>query len=401
MSLQTPTTAELTANIISQLEINLNQSIPLLPKSFLRVLAKTLAAVFILLYKYAGFTFQQMFVATATIEETEINGQFISPLIAWGRLIGVGDPTAATNAELTIEITVENQVGSLPAGTQLINSSNGVTYITLAEVLLDAATVFVDIRAVSDQAGGGGAGAIGNLEIGAIVSFANPLPNVARNAEVTAQVVTGADAEDTEVYRQRVIDRFQKRPQGGALADYEIWGEEVEGIINIYPYTGNDPGEVDVYAEATVASSGSADGIPTAPQLQAVSDSIELDENGKATRRPANALVNVFAITRTGFDTVVEGLNVDDAATVQLNITDAITEFFLDAAPFVDGLTIPPRKDRITQSALIGLVSDIVDAANGTFLTVTFDATGGGGSLPLYILSQGEKSKSTGTTFIA
>jgi uncharacterized phage protein gp47/JayE len=400
MSLQTPTTAEISANIIAQLEATLNQTIPLFPKSFLRVLAKTLAAVFILLYKYGGFTFLQIFVSTASINETTVNGIKISPLIAWGRLIGVGDPTAATQAELLIDITVENQVGSLPSGSQLINADNGVTYITIGAVLLDAATVQATIRAVSDQAGGGGAGAIGNLEPGDIVSFANPLANVARDAVVDSQVVTGADGEDTEVYRQRIIDRFQKRPQGGATADYEIWGEEVAGIVNIFPYTGNDPGEVDVYVEATVASSGDPDGIPTSTQLQAVADSIELDENGLATRRPANAFVNVFPITRTGFDTVVSDLSVDNPSQVQSDITDAITEFFLAAEPFVDGLTIAPRKDRITRSALIGLIEDIVTSVNGTFTTVTFAPTGVGGSIELYILGQGEKAKSTGTTFI-
>lgn len=401
MSLITPTTKEISDNIIAQLESTLNQTIPLLPKSFLRVLSKALAAVFVLLYKYGGFIFLQMFVSTASIKDTLINGVVVSPLKAWGRLIGVGDPVPATQAELNIDITVENQVGSLPAGsTQFINSSNGVTYSLKTEVLLDAATVPAVIIAVSDQVDGGGAGAIGNLEPGDIVSFANPLANVASDAVVVSQAVTGADAESTEAYRQRVVDRFQKTPQGGAYADYEQWGEEVAGIINTYPYTASDPGEVDVYAEATVESSGDPDGIPTGAQLQAVADSIELDDNGLASRRPANALVNVFAITRTGFDTVVSGLTVDNPASVQADITAAILQFFLDAEPFIDGLTIPPRKDIITRSNLIALVDGIVSAANGTFGTVTFDTSGGGGSLDQYILQEGEKAKSTGTSYI-
>ena len=393
MSLQTPTTAEISANIIAQLEATLNQTIPLLPKSFLRVLSKALGAVFILLYKYGGFMFLQMFVATAQNKDTIVNGTVINPLVFWGRLIGIGDPVAATQAELLIDVTVENQTGSLPSGSQLINADNGVTYITIGAVLLDAATVQATIRAVADQTDGGGAGAIGNLEPADIVSFANPLPNVARDAVVDSQIVTGADAESTAAYRQRVIDRFQARPQGGAYADYRIWGEEVAGIINIYPYTG-DPGEVDVYAEATVASSGSADGIPTGAQLTAVADSIELDDNGLASRRPANAFVNVIAITRSGFDTVVDGLVVDNIAQVQADIEAALIQYYLAAEPFVDGLTIPPRKDRITNSAITGLVEDIVTAANGVFTGVTFDVTGVGGSLSLYILQQGEKAKS-------
>lgn len=393
MSVTTPTTQQISDNIIAQLEASLSQTIPLLPKAFLRVLSKALAGVFILLYKYAGFMFLQMFVRTASYAETEINGVLVNPLLEWGRLIGVGDPVAATQAELLIDVTVENQTGSLPAGSQLVGPGNGVTYITLASVLLNAATVQVTIRASSDQQGGGGAGVIGNLDPGDTVSFANPLANVARNATVDSQTVTGADAEAWEVYRQRVIDRFQKQPQGGAYADYELWGEEAAGIVNVYPYTGDNPGQVDVYVEATVASSGDPDGIPTAAQLQAVLDLINYNSGGLATRRPADALVNAIAITRVGFDVTVDGLAVDSLADVQDQITAALTEYFLAAEPYIDGLSIPPRRDRITQSAVIGLVEDIVTANNGTFTTATFDEAGLGGSLDLYVLQQGEKAK--------
>lgn len=396
MSLSTPTTKELSDNIIAQLEASLNQTIPLLPKSFNRVLAKTLAAVFIILYKYGGSIFLNMFVATASAKDTVILGVTVNPLTFWGRLIldSNPDPVSATQAELLIDITVENQTGTLDTNTQLINSGNGVTYITIGSILLDAPVVQATIRAVSDQAGGGGAGAIGNLSPGAIVSFANPIANVARDAVVNSQLVTGANGETTEAYRQRIIDRFQKQPQGGAYSDYELWGEEIAGIINVYPYTGNTPGQVDCYVEATVESSGDPDGIPTTAQLQAVLDSINLDQSGLATRRPANALANTIAITRKGFNVEVFGVAADNLAEVQSQIDDAIVEYFLNAEPFLDGLTIPPRLDRLTRSGLIGLVNDIVAAVNGTFTTVTFaDASLPAVDLEIYILQQGEKSK--------
>ena len=393
MSLTTPTTKEINANIIAQLEASLNQTIPLLPKSFLRVLAKALAGVFILLYKYGGFIFLQMFVASASDQDTMVNGEVVNPLKFWGRLIGIGDPTPATNAELLIDITVTNQTGTLPSGTQLVNSGNGVTYITIGAVALDAALVQATVRAVSDQAGGGGAGVIGNLDPGAIVSFANPLANVDRNAVVDSQVVTGANAESTEAYRQRIIDRFQKRPQGGAYADYEQWGEEAAGIINVYPYTG-DPGEVNVYSEATPESSGNPDGIPTVAQLQAVLDLINFDSNGLASRRNANAFVNSLPITRTSFDVTVSGISgVDDLATVQSTVTTALTEYFLSVEPFIAGLTIPPRNDQITRTRVSAIVEDIVTAAGGTFTSAVFFETGSPGSLTAYVLGEGEKAK--------
>lgn len=394
MSLITPTTAEINANIIAQLEASLNQTIPLLPKAFNRVLAKALSGVFILLYKYGGFIFLQIFVQTASDQDTVVNGETINPLKFWGRLIGVGDPTAATNAELLIDITVTNQTGSLPSGTQLVNANNGVTYITIGSVLLNAATVQATIQAVSDQAGGGGAGVIGNLDPGAIVTFANPLANVDRSAVVDSQVVTGANGESTEVYRQRIIDRFQKRPQGGAYADYEIWGEEAAGIINVYPYTSTSPGQVDVFSEATVESSGSPDGIPTAAQLQNVLDLINFDSNGLAFRRNANAFVNSLAITRTGFDVTVTGIaGVSDLAQVQSDVSDAAVEYFASVEPFIAGLTVPPRNDQLTRTRLSAIVEDIVTAAGGTFTSAIFNTTGTPGSLAAYVLGEGEKAK--------
>lgn len=398
MSLATPTTKEISDNIIAQLEASLSQTVPLLPKAFLRVLARALAGVFVLLYKYGGFMFLQTFVRTATISDTTVNGRIVSPLKEWGRLIGVGDPAAATNAELLIDITVENQTGFLPSNTQLLNSDNGVTYITIGSVALTAATVQATIRAVSDQSGGGGRGAIGNLDAGATVSFANPLANVSRNASVVSQVVTASDGETTDAYRQRVIDRFQKRPHGGAYSDYELWGEEPAGIINVYPYTGS-PGEVDVYVEATVSSSGSADGIPTTAQLQEVYEAIQLDSSGIASRRPANAFVNVYSITRTAFDVGVVGLTVDDEAQTQADITAAVEDYFRNAAPYIAGLSVPPRLDIISRAAVGGIVSDVVSAAGGYFSSVIVRDSGGT-AVELYALGEGEKAKASTVTFL-
>ena len=51
MATQTPTTKELSASIVGAIEAQIGQSVPLLPKAFIRVLAKVLAATFVTLYK--------------------------------------------------------------------------------------------------------------------------------------------------------------------------------------------------------------------------------------------------------------------------------------------------------------------------------------------------------------
>lgn len=396
-SIAAPTTAEISANIVAQIEASLGQSVPLLPKAFIRVLAKALGAVFILLYKYGGFIALQQFVATASDQPTEINGKTVVPLTEWGRLIGVGDPTPATQAELVVDITVTNQVGILAAGTQLVGETNGVTYITIGAVDLNAPTVQATIRASSDQAGGAGRGEIGNLDAGAIVNFANPLANVLRATTVDSQAVTGADAETTANYRRRIIDAFSARPQGGAYADYRIWGAAVEGVAQVYPYTG-EPGEVDVFVE----SSTEPDGIPTQAQLDAVSDAIELDDAGLATRRPAGALVNTLAISRTGWVVTVSSLFVPGSlGDAQIRITQAVESYFLDREPFIVGLDFPPRKDLITQSGVTGAVEDVVTALNGSFGEVSIAKTSNPGTpIQQDALAEGEKAKADSVSFV-
>lgn len=392
MSLATPTTRDLSDQIVAQIAASLSQSVPLLPKAFVRVLAWAIAGAIVLVYKYAGFIFLQMFVAHASAEETTVNGKTLIPLVEWGVLLGVGRPNAATKAELLIAVSVTDQTGSLPSGTQLLYAPTRVVYVTTADVAKDAPTIQVTIRAASDDAGGDGSGDIGNLQPDDIVSFASTPAGVATDAVVVSQSVTAADSEDSEVYRQRVIRHVQRRPQGGAYADYQGWAEEVEGIVHAYPYAG-DPGEVDVHCEATEESSGSADGIPTGAQLTAVAESIELEESGLATRRPVGAAVNVLAITRTEFDVQVSGLD-PDTAEIQASIEDGIDEYLRAREPFIVGLSVLPRDDRVTEAAVGGIVDDIVSAYGATVTTV--ELTPG----PAYTLGPGEKAKLGTVTYV-
>lgn len=380
--------ATITATIISQIEAQTGQT--LVARAFSRLLAKALAGVFVLLYKYSGWATLQTFVRTAGFAPVTINGVTLRPLVEWGRLAGVSDPTAATACELTVDFTVLNQTGSLPAGTQLVGPSNGVTYVLLTGVTLNAATVTGTVRAVADQAGGGGVGAQGNLEPGDELSFASPPANVDRVAVVASQTVTGADAESADDYRARVLDRFQKRPQGGAYADYEAWAEEVAGISRAYPYAGA-PGQVVVYVEATVASSGDPDGIPTNAQLAAVAASIELDDDGLATRRPIGALVTVQPISRRPFDVTIEGLQADDVPSTLAEAEAALSLWFSTREPFIEGLSLPPRRDRITAGAVGGVVADTVESRGGTYTGVVLSSFGA--PLDYYELAAGELAK--------
>jgi uncharacterized phage protein gp47/JayE len=393
MALVTPTTQAIANNVIGQLETAISQTIPLLPKSFSRVLAKVIAAVYVVLYKYAGFSLLQQFVSSASFEETEVNGQILRPLVEWGRLVGVGDPLPATQAQLTLSVTVLSMVGSLPGGTQLLYAPTGVVYLTTAAVPLSSPTITVTALASSDQDNGDGSGTIGNLEPGQILQFAGSPPHVATNATVTGSAVVGADGESEDVYRARVLRRFQRRPQGGAYADYRAWGTELAGIRNVFPYTGNLPGQVDVYVEA---ESG-PDGIPDGSQLTQVRAYIDFDPSeappptGLANRRPANAAVNVLAITRTGFDVDITGFDAVDPVAVLASIELGVDEFLRTREPFIVGLSALPRLDRVTQGAVAGVVNEVAESSGATVASVTLRRLGI--VILEYTLTRGELAK--------
>jgi uncharacterized phage protein gp47/JayE len=375
-----PSTAEVSALIISQLEGQLSQTIPLLPKAFCRVLAKVLSGVVVLLYKYASWIFLQLFVAHASIEWTTVLGKRIRPLVEWGRLVGAGDPADAVRAEHIVAVPVTNQSGDLKAGTFLVWPDTGVIFQVLYPVPLNAATVQARVRAVSDQSGGDGAGSIGNAPASTVFEFSESPPNVGREVTVVSTLVQGVDAESADEYRAQVIQLFQAPPQGGAYADYRRWALEVPGIIRAYPYTG-DPGEVDLYVEASVASSGSADGIPTGAQQTAVNDSVQLPY-----RRPVGAALNVLPITRTAYGMQITGLS-PASDELKGQIEDGVDEHLRSLEPYIDGLSVLPKNDRVTAATLGGIVEAIVAAYGGTVSTVAL--VGG----PVVTLSPGQRAK--------
>lgn len=374
------TTQGIADNIVSQLEAALEESFP--DRAFSRVVAKAFAGVWILIYKYAGFMLLQMFPAHASARETVVNGKRIRPLYEWGRLLGVGDPKPATRAELKIKVTVQTLTGELPAGAQLVRSATGVIYNVVASVPLTSPFVYPTIRAASDPSGGGGLGTVGNLEPGDVVEFVNTR-NVATQATVESSAATGADAESVAQYRARVVRRMQRRPQGGAYADYQAWAEEVPGILNAYPYTGG-PNEIEIYVEAAPLIATDK-GYPTEAQKAAVKASVEKTVDGKASRRPANVNVEVKSITRRHFGVDITGLE-PNSLTIREAITAGLSEYLRSREPFIDGLSTLPRTDKITAAALTG-VAESIASAHGASIT-SLSMTPG----PTHTLAKGEKA---------
>ncbi|QGY57434.1 phage baseplate protein [Pantoea agglomerans] len=79
------------------------------------------------------------------------------------------------------------------------------------------------------------AGKAGNTDDGLTMRLASPITGLT-SAGVAESIQGGADVEDLEVWRARVIERWYWTPQGGADGDYEVWAKEVAGITRAWTY---------------------------------------------------------------------------------------------------------------------------------------------------------------------
>jgi len=400
----TPTTQQVADDIIAAIAGEIGKQIPILPKSFTRVLAKALSGVYILLWKYANFSLLQYFVEHASWDETEINGRKLRPLVELGLLFGAGYPKAGTNARLAVLFAVDNPDATvLAAGRQMVHPSSGFIYILEDAVTLDSSVKTVNVIAASDPDGNGGTGTGGNRQTAQILEWANRPPQVsAQGATVITVVQTAANPETEDAYRSRVRERVRNRPNGGAYVDYRVWATEAAGVVGVYPYTGDIPGTVEVYVEASEASSGNEDGTPTPAQLDAVRALVEADSAGIAARRPVSAFVIVNPISRQPFNVEVTGLDVTsataDATTIESTIKESLSDYFGSLEPFIEGLSRLPKQDRATSAAIAGVVFEAASAFGATVASV--EAQIGSGAFTVYQLGKGQKAKLGAVSFV-
>lgn len=385
--------SEIKAIIVSQLETSLSTTVPLLPKSFIRVLAKVLGAVFVLLYGHISFVLLQMFVKTATDEEINLNGTRVKPLSEWGRLVGIErDP--GQGAELVCSIQVLTTGGTLNSGTMAINTDSGMLYSLVGDVSLSASTVSGNFRAVD-------VGIAGNLDAGAELSFISAPADVGKVMTVSSTATVGVELEEVEDFRDRILARWAARPQGGAYADYWEWCIGVTGVKNAYPYSGWDIAGLDNSGSGTVVifieSKSDAYGIPPigSTLLDDVLVAIQLNEAGLATRRPINAytdLTLIRPISRKVVDVTISGLAVEDEAACRAAIEAGLTEFFEDREPYITGLMVPPRKDIVSLAETAGVAARIAASYGGYFASISMEVDSV--STAEYVtLEEGEKAR--------
>lgn len=326
MPINIRTTEEIKDQIVSDIESNINQTVPLLPKAFVRVYASALAGVFTLMYKFGLWIFEQIFPQTADELALTLLGERVNVF-----------RKGSTQAVLEATETGVNGT-SIPTGTTYVGSNQIVYRVQVGQTIVGGVATLSLLALTS--------GEIGNLAIGSTLSISQSIPNIDGIATVTAISTEGEDQESIELYRDRVMLRYQERPQGGSLIDYRTWAKEVEGITRAFAFRVS-PGFVTVYP---IEDTNPVSRIPSAAKLSEVDTYIN-----DPARRPLQATVFVTAMDEVEFNVEISNLS-PDTSTIR-DAIDANTEAFLlsrQPKQFVDEQN---PKNVISETLLISIAT--------------------------------------------
>ena len=364
-------TQEINENIIAGIEAQTGQTVPLLKRSFTRVIVAAISAVITILFKHSDFLGLQQNPKFASTKPMKLLGETIIPLVELGIKNGTGEPKVLATANYTILSLYVSGSGTILAGSTLTSNWQGLKFTVDQDTTIEATPirfpstavsienwVEVDVTAVLD-------GAVGNLLPGETLTW--DVPNASYNviANNYLTITEGADEESWEDYRARVVLNDQFEPQGGAYYDYVLWAASTVGVSKVYPYTGL-PGQVDVYIEADNFTDAS-------PELIAkVKGVIELDKGGLASRRPAGALVNVYSVISSNYNVNIFGLVASDLTQTKANIEAALTDYFNSLEPYIVGVTLPPRKNEIRISAIKNLIYSVVNEDGASVDSISY-----------------------------
>lgn len=377
--------------ILTSMQEKFDNKLRLLPKAFIVVLAKILAAIYIIPFKLCGWFFLQLFPDTASYSPVTVLGHTISPLIKLGDQFGVARPMEGKEWQgiIIVKRTAENKTVVL--GTQLKSDITDLVYCVSESVELISDEMEIPVYCTES-------GVDGNLSDGDILSFVNPVDFAEKEATVLRTTVTGTDDETEESYRRRVVNRYSTQPQGGALADYRLWAYDVDGVLQTYPYNDeNSPGGVILYVAGKTDLFPSR--VPNSALLIAVGKACTYDsDTGIANRKPITAILdpegnesypNVKPVRITHFDVRITGVKGATGEDFGESVKSELETYFNNREPYIRGLSNDNnRTDSILRNSLISIANNIALSKKATFDSVSMSV--GEEEIAEYSLGKGE-----------
>jgi hypothetical protein len=388
-----PTLAELRTQIKSDLESNLQITIPVFGKAVLWAITLVQAAKLKLIYLAIGLTQKNIFIDTA--DPASMGGT----LERFG-IVKLGRPPFPAVAG-QYEVQVTGQVGAV-INTPLTFKSNdtalnpGRIYQLDAPYTMPGTTGTITLRALE-------AGIASKLQVGDQLTSTSPIALVSSIATVLSEVVQPLDSENIEDYRQKGILAYQLEPQGGAGSDYIIWAGDAQGVLRSYPYARSGfTSEVNLFIEATLADSTDGKGTPGAAILTDVEAVVNFDPDTtkpltERGRRPLGMIVNYLPITVQFVDIVITGYEGLTPA-IETLIFNALTEDLKNVRPFVASANVLANKnDIISVPRLSFFVQVAVPQSVYNSLSFSIDGSSVAGA---YVFQNGDIPYLNSITFV-
>lgn len=391
MAFNIPTTAASAAQVLSTIEKRLNQTTPLQLKAFNRVLSVAIGFVITGLYKYASNQVKQNLALTATGVDLERLGEDK----------GVFKKKAVSAVLAGEMVALDGTI--IPVTASFIAEQNGIRYFNNTSETASSGLVSLQITSQIS-------GSISNLEVGSILNIGSQIAGAESVLTVTNTITTGADEEDQEAYRSRVLTAQRAKTGGSNTADYRIWSEEVEGVKAAFPYSGAPleqgtpiPPQRTVYIEAS--ADVDSDGIAPQSVLDAVRSNITVNPETGIYNQPlgiTDDTLYVESIARLPVYVEIVDLLVSSSSESQAksDIAAALDLYFASVRMFVEGLDfIDDKNDVITIASISGVVTDALISTGGSVASVRFGLT----STVIatrYILSPGQLVKTGPITYV-
>lgn len=382
-----PSLQTIYSNIVSDIKNKLGIIATVVLKLVIDAFASVMAGMLKLCYVYLVDIQNNLFPDTA---DTEANGGTLERM---GRMWLKRDPFPATDGYYTA--TVTGTAGSvIPAQVTFKSNDNSLSpgnlYILDNDYTLTGSGDVITLRSLD-------AGEAFALNPGDGLTATQPLLGVNQGVTITAVTTAPTDAEDTELYRQQVLDAIILEPQGGAKTDYRIWAADAAGVQRVYPQVKDgNAGTVQVYVEATPADSTDGNGTPSGALLTAVTavinfdpdESLATNDRGRIPLQAEGAL-EVLAAVPIPVDITITGL-VTDTTQIRSTISSNFASFLFGIRPYIAGCDLPRDKnDILTTVKAQSVVTDTIGNANsftGFSLSVDGVATNSytfsGGNIP-------------------
>jgi uncharacterized phage protein gp47/JayE len=364
-----PTISQLYNDVLADLQTEYGVTISAFGRVWLRAFAAVQAGKLKLYYLAIAFVQKNVFPDTA---ESEATG---GTLERFGRVKIGRNPYPATQGVYDAQVT-GTIAATIPAQTTFKSNDDSKTpgqlYILDNAHVMASATDTILLRALT-------AGSAAQLAVGDGLTATAPIIGVDAAATVSAEDTAPADAETTEQYRAKVLQSFRLYPQGGASADYRIWGLEAGGVKQIYPYAASgSPGEINVFVEANINDSDDGMGSAGAGILADVAAHIEADQTTGAGRRPLGVFaVNVASVVVDEVVVTVTGASSISTANQAL-ITAALEDAVNAVRPFIGGAdTASEKNDVFGVNHIISTILSTLPGAQFTSVSMTVDSGSG------------------------